>query len=123
MEVESDIYRLERRIGHLERSIAAHGQLQASTSEKVTTLFKQSDDRMDYLKERFDGLESKMDQDESWDKWLVGLMLSIVFAFATTVFVLYMEPMSNQIKAYDRRLIEVEKTLQAVVHSNDLPDP
>ena len=45
-----------RKLGHVERELSSHSTALATTAEQMKNLAQRSDERLDYIKERFDGL-------------------------------------------------------------------
>ena len=85
MKKEDEMYRLERRIGHLEREVGNNGQAIALLAEKVTHLYTRSDERLEVINARFD----KLDRRAAW--WVNG-----IFAIALAAGGIYLESYLNK---------------------------
>lgn len=115
---EVQVDRLERRIGHVERELAAHGTQLIRNVEAVEHLKETGEERLRYIREQFDEVKRR---DENIlelirgkgenNKWLFNVILSIVFALFVAVNYAYIEPIVETINAVERRLLDVEKNL------------
>ena len=85
MKREDEVYRLERRIGHLEREVSSNGQAIALMAEKMAHLADRSDERLQVLNARFD----KIDRRAAW--WVNG-----IFAIALAAGGIYLESYLNK---------------------------
>ncbi len=115
---EVQVDRLERRIGHVERELAAHGTQLIRNVEAVEHLKETSEERLRYIREQFDEakrrdehiLELIRGKGEN-NKWLFNVILSIVFALFVAVNYAYIEPIVETINTVERRLLDVEQSL------------
>jgi len=85
MKKEDEVYRLERRIGHLEREVSSNGQAIVLLVEKMTNLVERSDERLDSINHRFD----RLDRRAAW--WING-----IFAIALATGGIYLEAYLNK---------------------------
>ena len=117
---EAQVDRLERRIGHVERELAAHGTQLVRNAEAVEHMKENSEERLRYIRDQFE--EAKRRDENILDvirgkgensKWLFNVILSIVFALFVAVNYAYIEPIVETINAVERRLLDVEKNLNS----------
>ena len=113
---------IERRIGHLERTLATHGQLTALNAEGVKQMMENSKERLEYIKERFDGIEGQMKEEKESHRFWTGTVLSIIFAVGVSVNYMYIEPLVESVKAVERRLLYVEQKIHAHMLDSDPPE-
>lgn len=116
--METDI---ERRIGHLERTIQAQGTLLASNAEAVRKMEERSAERLEYLKERFDSIDARLERSDASGKYWTTTLLSVVFAVAISINYMYIEPIVEDVKALERRLLHHE-TNHSLAASDDPDD-
>lgn len=114
MQEETDIYRLERRIGHLERSLQAQGSAVVSVAERMAHLAERSDERLEYIRERFDGIEERLDADNERDRWVVSTLGTVVGVLATSFYFLWMEPISDRLTGLAERIDDVEEVIRSI---------
>ena len=127
---------VERRLGHLERTLAANTQLTAVNTETVKRIAERSDERMDYMRERFDdvvqrleagdkGVHSRISRvearlDDAENKTLLMKRLWIPFALTVAMAVgglvkaAYLDVIVDQVKAMERRIGNVENSLRGL---------
>jgi hypothetical protein len=115
---EEHINRLERRIGHVERELAAHGTQLVRNSEAIDYMKAASDERLAYIREQFEdarkrdeAIISTLEGKGENNKWLFNVILSIVFALFVAINYAYVEPIVDTINTLERRLLDVEKNL------------
>jgi hypothetical protein len=111
MENETDMYRLERRIGHLERELQVTGSAVVSVAERMGHLSDRSDERLEYIRERFDGIDERLDADNARDRWLLSTLGTLVGVMGTCFYFLWMEPLTERISGLDRRIDYVEEVI------------
>ena len=104
-----DFREIERRIGHLEREVATQSSLLAANAESVKKMEERSAERLEYLKERFDSIDARLERADSSSKYWTTTVISVVFAIAISVNYMYIEPIVEDVKALERRLLHVEK--------------
>ena len=127
---------IERRIGHLERTLATNTQLTAVNTETVKRIAERSDERLDYIKERFDDVvnrlesgdkavhsrisrvESRLDDAESKSLLMKRLWIPFALTVALTIGGLvkaaYLDVIVEQVKAMERRIGNVENSLRSL---------
>ena len=110
---------VERKIAHLERSVAALGSQTVVNSEASKGLVRTSEERLHYIRERFDKLDATVSQAESSNKYWTTTLLSVIFAVAVSVNYMYVEPLVEKQGLIDRRLIDAEAKLNRIVHTHD----
>lgn len=96
---------LERRMGHLERSLMAHSQALALQSQSLEHLIEKMD-------ARFDNIELAMHDRGETLKWAAGIAMSIVVTFGVAVYYMLLEPMSERLWRHEDRLLAVELELE-----------
>lgn len=107
--------RLERRIGHVERQLAVHGEQLVLNSQAIASMKETSAERLQYIKERFD--ETRDDNDKilktlekrsAFGKWMTNLVLGVLIVMAGAINSLYLEPMAESINTLERRILTME---------------
>jgi hypothetical protein len=100
-----------RRLAHVEKELATHSQVLAANAESMKNLMLRSDERLEYIRERFDRVEVLigMDREEAQQarRRIIG---------AATI----IQPMQDQMAILDRRLLDVEKRTISIV-ADDQP--
>lgn len=112
-----------RRLGHVEKELATHSQVLAANAESMKGLMERSDERLDYIKERFDRVEEMITAESDWAASartkLIGAATTTFAAFVTAVWFVIVSPMQEQLAYLDRRMIDAEKRI--AVHMHDDP--
>lgn len=121
MDANSEIERLERRIGHVERELQAQGSAVALIGEKVSSMEARSEERLLYLKERFDKIDGRWDREDRQARWLGGLVYGVVGSVCLAFFYIWMEPLSESVEELGDRLRYVEQTVSKL-HNSDNPE-
>jgi hypothetical protein len=72
--------RLERRIGHVERQLATHGEQLVRNSQAITAMKDTSSERLEYIKERFDEMRvwdekilMRLEKRSQFGRWATNL--------------------------------------------------
>jgi hypothetical protein len=119
-----------RKLGHVERELAAHGSALATTAQQMSHLAHRSDERLDYIRERFDDLKedgrviSAM-LDRRHEEMLAARRKIISFAFTVLVtcfsalWLAVIAPMQEDLVLLERRLVDAEKRIAVHLHSGD----
>lgn len=119
-----------RKLGHVEKELAAHGSALATTAQQMSHLAHRSDERLDYIRERFDDLKedgrviSAM-LDRRHEEMLAARRKIITFAFTVLItcfsalWLAILSPMQEELAILDRRLIDAEKRIAVHLHSDD----
>ena len=110
---------MERKVAHLERSISVLGSQTVINSEASKGLVRTSEERLHYIRERFDKLDSTVSSAESSHKYWTTTLLSVVFAVAISVNYMYVEPIVEKQGLIDRRLMDAEAKLNRIIHTHD----
>ena len=118
----SDEMEVGRRIAHLERELSSHGSAIVSASQATKSLERASEERLEYLKERFDRVDARMERSDSSSKFWTTTALTILFTAAMAVNYMYIEPVVDKVKALERRLLYVEKQILTLTLGNDEPE-
>jgi len=112
-----------RRLSHVEKELAMHSQVLAANAESMKNLMLRSDERLDYIKERFDRVEElvtlESSRSEGVRRRMVGAATTMFMAFCTAVWLLVVEPINDQVAVLERRLIDAEKRIAVHLHSDD----
>jgi hypothetical protein len=120
---------ITRRLSHVEKELATHSTVLAANAESMKSLMERSDERLDYIKERFDEGAGRFDRLEHI---IAGNMIEILAArrriigAATTVFCTVLTaawfvivlPMQEQLAYLDRRLMDAEKRIAVHLHDD-----
>ena len=119
-----------RKLSHVERELAQHGSALATTAQQMTSLSNRSDERLEYIRERFDDLKedgraiSSM-LDRRHDEMLAGRRKIVTLSFTVLVtcfsalWLAVIAPMRDELAMLDRRLIDAEKRIAVHLHSDD----
>ena len=119
-----------RKLGHVEKELAAHGSALATTAQQMSHLAHRSDERLDYIRERFDDLKedgrviSAM-LDRRHEEMLAARRKIISFAFTVLVtcfsalWLAVIAPMQEDLVLLERRLVDAEKRIAVHLHSGD----
>lgn len=99
---------LERRLGHLERSLLAQGTVLTANAESIARMEERSSERLDYIRERFDTLDARLERSASAGRYWATTLLSVVFAIGVSVNYMYIEPIIADVKALERRILDHE---------------
>lgn len=110
---------VERKIAHLERTMQTLGSQTVVNSEASKSLVRTSEERLHYIRERFDKLDGTVSKAESSNKYWTTTLLSVIFAVAVSVNYMYVEPMAEKQSLIDRRLIDAEAKLNRIIHNDD----
>lgn len=127
---------IERRIGHLERTLATNTQMTAVNTETVKRIAERSDERMEYMKERFDDVvhrleagdkgvhnrisrvESRLDDSENkallMKRLWIPFALTVVLTVGGLVKAAYLDVIVEQVTAMERRIGNVENALRSL---------
>ena len=112
-----------RKLGHVEKELAMHSQVLAANAESMKNLSARSDERLEYIRERFDRIEVlvQLNREEATAarKRIVGAATATFMAFCTAVWFVIVEPVWTELALLDRRLLDVEKR---IVVSHPEPD-
>lgn len=119
-----------RKLGHVERELSAHGSAIATTAEQMKHLAQRSDERLDYIRERFDSLQadgraisSMLDQRHEDMLAVRRKILAAAFTVLVTCFsalwLVVIAPMREELILLDRRLIDAEKRIAVHLHNDD----
>jgi hypothetical protein len=108
-----------RRLAHLERELASHGTGIVMATQAAQSTERASEERLEYLKDRFDGLDARMERADSSSKFWTTTALTILFTAAVSVNYMYIEPVIDQVQGLERRLMYVEKELSRILPMSD----
>ena len=119
-----------RKLGHVERELASHGSALATTAQQMSHLAHRSDERLDYIRERFDDLKEDgkaitVMLDRRHEDMLAARRKIITFAFTVLVtcfsalWLAIIAPMQEELVLLERRLVDAEKRIAVHLHSDD----
>ena len=119
-----------RKLGHVERELSAHGSALATTAQQMSHLAHRSDERLDYIRERFDDLKEDGRTisallDRRHEDMLAARRKIVTFAFTVLVtcfsalWLAVIAPMQEELVMMDRRLIDAEKRIAVHLHSDN----
>jgi hypothetical protein len=118
-------HEITRKLGHVEKELATHSQVLSANAESMKHLSLRSDERLDYIKERFDRLEIltqlNREEAEAARKRMVGAASAAFMAFCTAVWFVVVEPVYEELAILERRLLDVEERT-IVLHHHDEPE-
>ena len=120
-----------RKLGHVERELSSHSTALATTAEQMRHLAQRSDERLDYIKERFDGLaDDNKEMFEVLDRRHQEMLLarrrivtagaSILATCFTAAWFAVIVPIMDDVAMLERRLVDVEKR---IAHHVDVSEP
>jgi predicted PurR-regulated permease PerM len=119
---------VSRKLGHVERELSVHGTALATTAEQMKNLSQRSDERLDYIRERFDGLQEAGQEisrvlDARHEDMLrarnrmVAAGTSILISCFTAAWFAVIVPIMEDVAVLERRLLDAEKRI--AVHYHD----
>lgn len=85
------------------------GERFARLETHVASIAERSDERLEYLRERFDRIEARLDREDQSAKWWTGVLLSICLSVAGSFYYMTVEPLLADMKSVERRLLSVEQ--------------
>ena len=119
-----------RKLGHVERELSVHGTALATTAEQMKHLAQRSDERLDYIRERFDGLQDEgraifqlLDRRHedmlSARRKLVSLAFTVLVTCFSALWLAVIAPIQEELVLLERRLVDAEKRIAVHLHSDD----
>jgi len=113
-----------RKLGRVEKELATHSQVLAANAESMKNLSARSDERLDYIRERFDRIEVLVqlnrEEAEAARKRIVGAASATFMAFCTAVWFVVVQPVYEELAILERRMLDVEKRI-AITLDDDQP--
>ena len=117
-----------RRLGHVEKELATHSAVLAANAESMRGLMERSDERLDYIRERFDEGNGRFDRLEviiagnmeeilQARRRILGAATSFFLSTLTAIWFVVIEPMQEKIAYLDRRIMDVEN--RTLIHHTD----
>jgi hypothetical protein len=101
----------DKRLAKLEQEAAA-------SRVQLENIVSRSEERMAYMKERFDSLEEKiegrLDRRDASIKWLAGAALTLVLSLGSGYHMMAVQPALAKADALDRRLGLVERLVDSL---------
>ena len=111
---------VSRNLSHVQRELTVHSSILSANAESMKNLSARSDERLDYIRERFDGLENSMMKvslaldsrvealKEERNRILV-VAFSLFTAICTAVWFTVVVPMSQELVTLREKVDAVEK--------------
>ena len=111
---------VSRNLSHVQRELTVHSSILSANAESMKNLSARSDERLDYIRERFDGLENSMMKvslaldsrvealKEERNRILV-VAFSLFTAICTAVWFAVVVPMSQELVTLREKVDAVEK--------------
>jgi hypothetical protein len=116
---------ITRRLAHVEKELATHSTVLAANAESMKNLMERSDERLEYIKERFDNVDRLVREESTWAASartkLIGAASATFCAFVTAVWFVVVSPIQDQLAVLDRRVIDAEKRIAVHMH-DDTPE-
>lgn len=113
-----------RKLGHVEKELAMHSEVLAANAESMKNLSNRSDERLEYIRERFDRVEALIvhDRQEAREarRRIIGAATTAFCTVLTAVWFAIIQPMQDQLAILDRRILDVEKRAISIV-ADDQP--
>ena len=111
---------VSRNLSHVQRELTVHSTVLSANAESMKNLSQRSDERLDYIRERFDGLEHNLSTYTTvMDAKIVALKeernslvvasISLFTAFCTAVWFSIVVPMNVEIVTLREKVDAVEK--------------
>lgn len=121
-----------RRLGHVEKELATHSTVLAANAESMKGMLERSDERLDYIRERFDEGNRRFDRLEviiggnmedilQARRRILGAATSFFLSTLTAIWFVVIEPMQEKLAYLDRRVMDVEER-SLILHSHDEPE-
>jgi hypothetical protein len=121
---------MARKLGHVERELTNHSTALATTAEQMKYLAQRSDERLDYIRERFDGLQadgqaiaSVLDQRHEdmmlTRRRIVAAGASVLATCFTAAWFAVIVPIMEDVAVLERRLADAEKRIVSVSSSSE----
>jgi hypothetical protein len=102
-----------RRLGHVERELVTHSTVLAANAESMKGMLERSDERLEYIRERFDRVEvlinDEREQSEAASRRIVGAATTAFAIVLTAVWFAVIQPIHAEIALLERRLLDVEE--------------
>ena len=119
-----------RKLGHVEKELATHSTVLAANAETLKNLTARSDERLDYIKERFDNGERRFDRLEDLivgnrqemieeRRRILGAATSVFLSVLTAAWFVIVQPMQEQLAILERRILDVETRTLSVTLDDD----
>lgn len=121
---------MARKLGHVERELSVHGTALATTAEQMKNLSQRSDERLDYIKERFDGLSQDnkelftvLDEKERAmmlaRQRIVTAGISVLVTTFTAAWFAVIVPIMEDVAVLERRLADAEKRIVRIATESE----
>lgn len=102
--------------GITDKRLAKLEQEAAASRVQLDNIVSRSDERMAYMKERFDALEDKLegrlDRRDVSIKWLAGAALTIMLSLGSGYHMMAVQPALAKADVLDRRLTDIERGIK-----------
>lgn len=115
-----------RRLGHVEKELATHSKVLAANAESMKGMMDRSDERLAYIRERFDRVELLigLDREESMAarRRIIGAATTAFCTVLTAVWFAVIQPIHAEMLILERRLFDVEERTIKLHHHDDLDE-
>ena len=123
---------VSRNLNHVQRELTVHSTVLASNAESMKNLSQRSDERLEYLRERFDGLDrsmlsvasgldSQVHELREERRRILVTAFSLFTAICTGVWFAVVVPVNNEIIALREKVDAIEKRTDWR-HNHDVDD-
>ena len=115
---------ITRRLGHVEKELATHSQVLAANAESMKGMMERSDERLAYIRERFDRVEYLISEErlesQAARRRLVGAATTAFCTILTAVWFAIIQPIHTELAILERRLLDVEERTVLLHHHDDI---
>ena len=116
---------ITRRLGHVEKELATHSQVLAANAESMKGMMERSDERLAYIRERFDRMEYLISEErmesQAARRRIVGAATTAFCTVLTAIWFAVLQPIHSEMAILERRLLDVEERT-IVLHSHSDPE-
>lgn len=108
-----DSEEIGRRLGHVERELLTHSTVLAANAESMKGMLDRSDERLEYIRERFDRVEILIASDRqeivASRRRIVGAASTLFCTILTACWFVIVEPLHERVAVLERRVLDVEE--------------
>jgi Mg2+ and Co2+ transporter CorA len=119
-----------RKLGHVEKELAAHGSALVSTAQQMSHLAHRSDERLEYIRERFDDLQEagraisamldrRHEEMLSARRKIISFASTVLITCFSALWMAILAPMQEEMAILERRMIDAEKRIAVYLHSDN----
>ena len=114
---------ITRRLAHVEKELATHSEVLAANAESMKGLMERSDERLEYIRERFDRVEHLISEErvESQEarRRIIGAATTGFCTVLAAVWFAVIQPIHAELAILERRLLDVEERTVVLHHHDD----